>query len=90
MSSDTHEHPTDPAETAAAWNLAVGVAVYLAGEAAFRYVVGLGPAHRRRTGVGRQEVVHDLGVQGGAQPVEITGAAGVVVADDHIRVRGHP
>ena len=35
--------PTEPASTAAAWNLAAGVAIYLTGEAAFRYRLGLGP-----------------------------------------------
>lgn len=35
-------HPTAPADTATAWNLALGVLVYLLGEAAFRAGLGLG------------------------------------------------
>ncbi len=40
-------HPTDAAETAGAWNLATGVAVYILGDAVFRHSLGLGPSGRR-------------------------------------------
>jgi low temperature requirement protein LtrA len=40
-------HPKDPAETAAAWNLAVGSALYLLGEGWFRSSLGIGPWVRR-------------------------------------------
>jgi low temperature requirement protein LtrA len=40
-------HPADPVEAFAAWNLAAGVALYLAGEAAFRYGLGFAPAYKR-------------------------------------------
>jgi low temperature requirement protein LtrA len=40
-------HPTEPSETAAAWNLAIGLAVYLLGEAYFRFSLGLGPPFKR-------------------------------------------
>jgi low temperature requirement protein LtrA len=39
--------PTKVSPTAAAWNLAAGIGIYLAGEAAFRYRLGLGPAYKR-------------------------------------------
>jgi low temperature requirement protein LtrA len=40
-------HPNDPAETAAAWNLAIGTALYLLGEGWFRVSLGIGPWVRR-------------------------------------------
>jgi low temperature requirement protein LtrA len=40
-------HPKDPAETAAAWNMAVGTAVYLLGEGWFRRSLGVGRWVRR-------------------------------------------
>jgi low temperature requirement protein LtrA len=40
-------HPNDPAETAAAWNLAIGTAMYLLGEGWFRVSLGIGPWVRR-------------------------------------------
>ena len=43
-------HPTDPAETAGAWNLAAGVGVYLVGEAAFRRALGFGTSVERLAG----------------------------------------
>jgi low temperature requirement protein LtrA len=45
-------HPKDPAETAAAWNLAVGTAVYLLGEGWFRVSLGIGPWVRRIVAAG--------------------------------------
>ena len=35
----------------------------------------LGPGHRRRAGVGGEEVVHDVRVQGGPQLVQVAGAS---------------
>jgi low temperature requirement protein LtrA len=40
-------HPKDPAETAAAWNLAAGTSVYLLGEGWFRASLGIGGWVRR-------------------------------------------
>jgi low temperature requirement protein LtrA len=40
-------HPTDPAETAAAWNVGAGTALYLLGEVWFRSSLGIGAWVRR-------------------------------------------
>ena len=55
--------PTEPASTAAAWNLAAGIAIYLTGEAAFRYRLGLGPAYKRVLAAGLMLLTVPVGLR---------------------------
>lgn len=40
-------HPTQPAESATAWNLALGLCIYYLGDVLFRRLMGIGPGRLR-------------------------------------------
>ena len=73
--------PGAPARAAAAWNVAVGVSLYVAGESAFRSVLHLGPSWRRAVVVGAVVLTVPVGqwVSGVLQLVLVTAAMAVLI-----------
>jgi low temperature requirement protein LtrA len=57
-------HPDEPVETASAWNLAAGVALYIVGEVAFRYSFGLGATRLRLAAAGVVLLTVPIGLEG--------------------------
>jgi low temperature requirement protein LtrA len=72
-------HPTDSAETAAAWNLAAGISVYLVGEALFRHSLGLGTSVARLVAAGLLLATVPIGTAGSGL-AQLAFAAGLMVA----------
>jgi low temperature requirement protein LtrA len=72
-------HPTDAVESSTAWNLAAGIAVYLAGEATFRYGIGLGIGVRRLVTAALLVLSVPVGTESTGM-LQLTVALGLVVA----------
>ena len=79
--------PGTPARAAAAWNVAAGVSLYVAGESAFRSVLRLGPSWRRAVVVGAVVLTVPVGqwVSGVLQLVLVTAAMVVLILTEGTR-----
>ena len=79
--------PGAPARAAAAWNVAAGVSLYVAGESAFRSVLRLGPSWRRVVVVGAVVLTVPVGqwVSGVLQLVLVTAAMVVLILTEGTR-----
>lgn len=75
-------HPTEPAGTAAAWNLAAGVGIYLLGETVFRYRLGIGTSAKRLVVAALALVTVPLGIEvsGVAQLTAVVAVMAILVA----------
>jgi len=79
--------PGAPARAAAAWNVAAGVGLYVAGESAFRSILHLGPSWRRAVVVGAVVLTVPVGqwVSGVLQLVLVTAAMVVLILTEGAR-----